>query len=273
MRTLRRIGVILAVILILVLFAVNFLSRNYVVPVLTYHSINTHIAKGMEGLAVSPDTFDRQMEFLRSHNYNVIPLENLAALIKDNKKIPPKTIAITFDDGYVDNYTYAFPVLKKYRIPATIFIIINEVGRKERDRLEWEQIKEMQHSGLVTFGSHTLRHERLINIKSPQDLKAEVFESKRILEDKLSQKVNLFSYPEGCYNRQIRQLVMDAGYSAAVATTPGKQSLANDIFLLKRIRISENSRNMFIFAVETSGYYTMVKEYKKEYKDRRNGRK
>ena len=90
MRTLRRIGVILAVILILVLFAVNFLSRNYVVPVLTYHSINTHIAKGMEGLAVSPDTFDRQMEFLRSHNYNVIPLENLAALIKDNKKIPLK---------------------------------------------------------------------------------------------------------------------------------------------------------------------------------------
>ena len=273
MRALRRIGVILAIILILVLFALNFLSRNYVVPVLMYHSINTHIAKEMSGLAVSPATFDRQMNFLRSHNYNVVPLEDLVALIKDNKKIPPKTIAITFDDGYADNYSYAFPVLKKYRIPATIFIIVNEVGRKEGDRLSWEQIKEMQGSGLVTFGSHTLRHERLVNIKSPQDLKAEVFESKKILENKLSQKINLFSYPEGCYNREVRQLVIDAGYSAAVATIPGKQPLKNDIFLLKRIRISENSRDMFIFAVETSGYYTMMKEYKKERKDRRNGRK
>ena len=273
MRALRRIGVILAVILILFLVALNFLSRNYVVPILMYHSVNTHISKGMEGLAVSPDTFDRQMNFLKSHHYNVIPLEDLVNLIKDNKKIPPKTIAITFDDGYLDNYTYVFPVLKKYRLPATVFIIVNEVGRKEGDRLGWEQIKEMQDSGLVTFGSHTLRHERLINIKSPQDLKAEVFESKKILEDKLSRKVNLFSYPEGCYNREIRQLVIDAGYSAATATIPGKQPLKNDLFLLKRLRISENARNMFIFALETSGYYTMMKEYKKERKDKKHGRK
>ena len=77
MRALRIIGVILAVILILFLVALNFLSRNYVVPILMYHSVNTHISKGMEGLAVSPDTFDRQMNFLKSHHYNVIPLEDL----------------------------------------------------------------------------------------------------------------------------------------------------------------------------------------------------
>jgi len=273
MRALRRIGVILAGILILFLAAANFLSRNYVVPILMYHSINTHIAEGMSGLVVSPDTFDRQMSFLRAHNYNVIPLEDMIALIRDNKKIPPKTVAITFDDGYVDNYNYAFPVLKKYHIPATIFVIINEVGRKEEDRLNWAQIKEMRGSGLVTFGSHTLGPMRLVDIRSGQELKDQIFRSKKILEDKLAVKINLFSYPEGSFNKQIRQVVIDAGYSGAVTTNPGKNYSKKDIFLLKRIRISENSRNMFIFAVETSGYYMMMKEYHKERKDRRNGRK
>ena len=273
MPVLRKIGIILAVILILILAAVNFLSRNYSVPILAYHSINTDLTKGVHGLVVSPDTFDRQMNFLRAHNYNVIPLENLVALIRDNKRVPFKTIAITFDDGYLDNYTYAFPILKKYRIPAAIFIIINEVARKEGDRLNWEQIKEMQDSGLVTFASRSLDPQRLVNIKPEQDLKNRIFRSKKILEDKLGVKVNLFSYPEGSFNKQARQMVIDAGYAGAVTTNPWKQYPAKDIFMLKRIKVSENARDMFIFAMESSGYYMMMKENKKEHKDRKYGRK
>jgi len=93
----------------------------------------------------------------------------LAALIEQKNTIPTRTISITFDDGYRDNYTYAFPILKKYGLPATVFIIVNEVGRL--DRLSWDEIKEMQDSGIITFGSHTLGPEPLIKISSKAELR------------------------------------------------------------------------------------------------------
>jgi peptidoglycan/xylan/chitin deacetylase (PgdA/CDA1 family) len=121
----------------------------------------------------------------------------------------------------------------------------------------------MQATGLITIGSHCLGPEPLINIKSEQELKKEIFDSKRIIEDKLGIKVNTFSYPEGRFDPRIRQLVIDAGYTVAVATNPGRDSADRDLFALKRLRISENCANMLSFAGVTSGFYTFMKEYKK----------
>lgn len=268
----RKLTVILVIITAAMLLAVTFLRQQYVVPVLMYHSINP-AAMPENKLAVKANTFDRQMHFLKNHRYNVITLDALAGLIKNKKKIPPKTICITSDDGYKDNFTYAFPILKKYNLPATMFIIINEVSRPQGDRLSWDEIKTMQDSGLVSFGSHTLGPEPLVNFKSEEEIKKQIFDSKRILEEKLGRKVTIFSYPEGLFDARIKQLVVDAGYAGAVATNPGKNYRDDDVFLLKRLRISENSANMFVFAVETSGYYTFIKEYKKERKERKHGRK
>jgi peptidoglycan/xylan/chitin deacetylase (PgdA/CDA1 family) len=241
---------------------INSLRQEYVVPIIMYHSVNPKSDPVMNRLIVSPKTFEWQMRFLKEQRYNVLPLEALVKLIKE-KKIPPKTIAITFDDGYKDNYAYVFPVLKKYNLSATIFIIVNEVGRPQADRLSWDEIKAMQESGLITFGSHTLGPEPLINIKSKEEVKMQIFDSKKILEEKLSRKVNLFSYPEGMFDAGTRQLVIDAGYLAAVATKPGKRYHACDVFALKRVRISENASNTLIFAVETSGFYTFMKGHSK----------
>jgi peptidoglycan/xylan/chitin deacetylase (PgdA/CDA1 family) len=222
--------------------------------------IDTKINPYAQRLIVSPQAFERQMLFLKEHHYNVAPLETLASLIRDKKKIPPKTIAITFDDGNRDNYTNAFPILKKYGLPATMFIIVNEVGRPQGDRLSWDEIKLMQGSGIITFGSHTLGPEPLINIKSEEDLKKQIFDSKKILEEKLGRKMNAFSYPEGRFNDHIRQLVINAGYKLAVAANPGKKFPNDDIFALKRLRISSSSDNLFIFWIETSGFYNFIRE-------------
>jgi peptidoglycan/xylan/chitin deacetylase (PgdA/CDA1 family) len=238
---------------------VNFIQGKYAVPIAMYHSVNPGALPG-NMLAVLPTTFERQMRFLKSHHYNVLPLESLATLIKERKKIPSKTISITFDDGYKDNYIYAFPILKKYHLPATIFIITDEVGRA--DRLSWDEIKAMQDSGIITFGSHTLGPEPLINIKSEQDLKKQVFDSKKILEEKLGRPISAFSYPEGRFNNRIKQLVMTAGYKLAVATNPGRKFSSDDIFALKRLRISANSNSLFIFWIETSGYYNFIREHR-----------
>lgn len=254
--------VFIALIIILGLFVAVVFKRHYVAPILMYHYIVETKDKVTDPLLVRPETFARQMEFLQMHHYNVLPLETLAVLIKENR-LPPKAVAITFDDGYKDNFTQVFPILIKYNLPATIFLITSEVGK--RNRLDWQEIKLMQDSGLVTFASHAVGPDPLIKMKSDEDLKYQIFESKCILEEKLGKKVNLFSYPEGMFNAKIRQLVIDAGYSAAVATGPGKNYLSNDIFALKRLRISEKAGNMFIFWVETSGCYTFMKENKRKH--------
>jgi len=257
----KRLIIILGIISLSGILLVNFIQQNYVSPIIMYHSVNpTAISKNR--LAVTPEAFERQMYFLKRYRYNVIPLEQLAALIKEKKKIPPRTLSITFDDGYKDNYIYAFPILKKYNLPATIFIIVNEVGRP--DRLSWDEIKSMQNSAIITFGSHTLRPEPLLNFKSDKELKKQIFESKRILQERLEREVGIFSYPSGAFNAKIRQLVIDAGYKSAVATNPGRKYPDNDIFALKRLRISSTSNNLFVFWLETSGLYTFIKEHRDE---------
>jgi peptidoglycan/xylan/chitin deacetylase (PgdA/CDA1 family) len=128
--------------------------------------------------------------------------------------------------------------------------------------LTWDEIKVMQDSGLITFGSHTLSHKYLEEFKNEEDLKKEVFDSKRILEEKLGRKVNIFSYPTGRFTPRMRQMVIDAGYKVAVTTSPGKNFANNDIFALKRLRISATCDNLFVFWVETSGYYTFLKEHR-----------
>jgi peptidoglycan/xylan/chitin deacetylase (PgdA/CDA1 family) len=253
----NRLIIVLGVILVLGFLGINFLKQYYVVPIIMYHSINPD-AQSENRLAVSEEAFERQIRFLKNQRYNVLSLESIAALIKEKKRIPTKTVAITFDDGYKDDYIYAFPILKKYNLPVTIFVIVNEVGRA--DRLSWDEIKEMQGAGIVTFGSHAIGPEPLVNIKSDEEIKRQISDSKRILEEKLGRPINAFSYPEGRFNDRIKQLVIASGYKLAVATNPGKGFANNDIFALKRLRISSTANNLFVFWVETSGFYNFIRE-------------
>jgi len=252
----KRIAVVL---FLAILFSCSafFLRKVYVAPILMYHSVDPE-AKPANKLAVTPSSFRRQMSFLKRHNYNIVKLTELAALIKEGKRIPPGTVAITFDDGYKDNFSQAFGILKELNIPATIFVIVNEVGRP--DRLSWQEIREMASSGLVSIGSHALGPEPLINIKSESELKRQIFYSKRILEEKLGKPVAVFSYAGGFFNDKIKNLVIEAGYKLAVTTNPGKRFPNNDIFALKRLRISASSDNLLVFWFEASGYYNFIRE-------------
>jgi peptidoglycan/xylan/chitin deacetylase (PgdA/CDA1 family) len=258
------IGVVIAAAAV---FTVNYFRHNYVVPILMYHSVKQEVPAGNK-LIVSSAAFDRQMEFLGRNHYNVVPLEAVVRLIKSKQAVPERTVAVTFDDGYADNYSVAFPVLKKYNLPATIFVIVSEIGRP--GMLTWEQIRIMRDSGLITFGSHTLTHPYLINIESSEELKRELLDSKKVLEEKLNRPVNTFCYPSGRFNQKVRQAVIDAGYAAAVASNPGKRFPNDDLFALKRLRISENAANLFVFWVESSGYYNLMRETKRKKNNNNN---
>lgn len=234
-----------------------FISGQYVLPIAMYHSVQPSVPQGNR-LIVSAGAFERQMKFLKDNKYNVISLTDAAGLIAGKKKIPPRTIVLTFDDGNLDNYTYAFPVLKKYGLKATIFLIVNDIGKP--DKLNWSQIKEMQNSGAVDFGSHSINHPFLECITDSALLMKEILGSKQSLEASLRKPVLSFSYPCGRLNREVRQKVVDAGYVTAVVTNPGKSFASDDVFALKRLRISENAANLFIFWFETTGYYNFIRE-------------
>lgn len=253
----KRLSVILfAVALILGSAVFVFLKTAYVVPVLMYHAIdqNDKVTK----LSVRPESFARQMEFLHKNKYNVVTLDKIVSYLRNKEPMPPKTIAITFDDGFYNNYKYAYPVLKKYNIPAAIFVIVGNIGQP--GYLGWKEIKEMSDSGIITIGSHTISHKWLPTTGTAQ-LRRELADSKSALEEKLGKKVDALCYPIGAHDERVERETNKAGYLCAVATNPGLGSSADDIYSIKRIKISRTSDNLIIFWLETSGYYTWVKEH------------
>jgi peptidoglycan/xylan/chitin deacetylase (PgdA/CDA1 family) len=239
--------------------AAVFLKTAYVVPVIMYHSID-HKDKETK-LSVSPESFERQMEFLHKHRYNVVGLDKIISYIQKKGEVPPRTIAITFDDGLYNNYQYAYPVLKRYGIPATIFIITSKIGTP--GYLGWDDLKEMARSGLITIGSHTVSHKWLPTTGTRQ-LEDELKRSKDILRQGLGVEVKTFCYPIGAHNDRVKAKVKEAGYACAVTTNPGHSAPAGDIYAIKRIKISRTSDNLFVFWFETSGYYTWLKEHRDE---------
>lgn len=240
-----------------------WLSRHYTLPILMYHYVNEKEPL-ISRLGVSPLTFERQMGFLKKNKYNVISLEQAVDLIKCKKKIPFKTVVITFDDGYLDNYTNAYPILKKYGLPATIFVVLDRIGKRlgNDSYMDWQQIQELSEAGLVTIGSHSMSHPNLSEVVSSQELKYEISRSKKVLEEILKKKVDFFSYPFGGVNPRAREFAIEAGYKGCVGTNFPKGYPGDDVYTLKRLRISENSKNLFVFWIESSGLYTYIKEHR-----------
>lgn len=232
-----------------------FLKQIYVLPVLMYHSIDYNDKESK--LSVSPEAFERQMEFLYRNNYNVVGPDKVIKYLKGEEKVPPRTVAITFDDGFRNNYEYAYPVLKKYGLPATIFIIIKQVGQP--GWLNWEEIREMSDSGIITIGSHTVSHAWLPDASDDQ-LRKELVDSKRILEEKIAKRVDYLCYSLGAHDDRVKRAASEAGYKGAFGTNPGPKAPSRDIYAIKRLRISRTSKNLFVFWIESGGYYTWIKE-------------
>lgn len=248
--------IITGTIFILVAVLVIYAKNQYVVPIIMYHNIDGNSASSR--LSVSPKSFKAQMNFLKSRHYNVVKLEDMSRMVKESR-FPPKTIAITFDDGYENNYVNAYPVLKEVGLPATIFVIPAMIGTDSY--VTWDQVIEMSESGIISIGSHSLSHPWLPD-QAEQKLDAEIAGSKRSIESHLRKEVSAFSYPSGGFDKNVRDKVIKAGYRIAVTTNPGKKYPKHDLFAMKRLRISDTSDNLFVFWFEITGFYTWIKEHR-----------
>ncbi len=245
---------------VLVLAAVGQARTHYVVPVLMYHEVDPRPI-GESRLVVSPASFARQMAFLKRTGAQVIPVADLIEAFRSGRRLPSRAVALTFDDGFANNVTYAFPVLQQYHYPATIFVVTGWIGRP--GYMTWDQIHALDRAG-ITIGSHSVSHPWLPALDEAA-LQHELVDSKRGLEAGLGHPVDLFCYPFGAHDPRVKRAVEAAGYRGACATNPGRQSSPRDPYAVKRLRIWKNSDGLVVFWVESSGYYTWVKESKHKY--------
>lgn len=244
---------ILAVALVFYFGIRNFLEKCYYPPILMYHNIENVPQGG--GLYVIPKQFEEQMKFLRDNKYNVISLDGLADMINSGVKIPHNIVAVTLDDGNANNYLNAFPILKKYKIPATMFVFSDNIGKG--GHLTYLQMREMSKGG-IEFGSHTKTHRNLKEATRKEMLK-EVIQSKDLIEKITGKPVTTFCYPYGEKNVYGTEILKGAGFKAACVNMLRDNSVKLDPYALKRLKISTAEANIIVFRAKLLGYYTWFK--------------
>lgn len=200
-----------------------------------YHSVGDN----NEFFTVPADEFERQMRYLSDNKFNVISLRQLFEILKNGRPFKRKTIVVTFDDGYEDNYLNGYPILKKYNFPATIFVSTAKIGEAVRARNGTElkvlsngEIKEMSGNGLIHFGSHSHNHIKLASLGAA-DIDKEITESKNILEAMLTGKIFSIAYPSG----RINELVKDRAskqFELGCGVKRGRVLEGGDMFDMKR---------------------------------------
>lgn len=235
----------------------GFQSSNCRLPILVYHSVNPSYTV----LSITPDNFEKQINYLTS-NYNVISLPMLVDQLYKNC-VPLDAAVVTFDDGYEDNYIYAYPILRKYKCPATIFLstgfIIGDISLPDEERLNslnWLQIMEMKNEGF-SFGSHA-HYERHLTEISLREVHSEIKRSKSILEEKLGEDINFFAYPFGKFNKEIIELLKQHNFIAACSTIWSTSNSPEKLFFLNRVRIDPED-NLKVFKLKVAGAYDYIR--------------
>ncbi|GAG57913.1 unnamed protein product [marine sediment metagenome] len=223
-------------------------AKETVIPILTYHNFTKDESSSYR---INIEEFEKQMDYLATHNYSVISLSELLKGLRDSQ-LPPKPIVITIDDGFKSTFTLAYPVLKKYNFPATLFLYTNFI-EKNSGSLTWKEIREMTKNN-IEIGSHTLSHCNLLKYKKNENyetylarIRREIFLSKEILESKIGGKVKFFAYPYGVYSPVIKNLVIQAGYEGILNANSMNNTINNNPWSLNRqIVFGISSFNSFI---------------------------
>lgn len=251
-------------------------KKKYEVPVVMYHRvINKSENEGIHGTYIYENIFREHMKYLKDNNFSVITFEDLNNIGWRNRfDKNKKYIIITFDDGYVDNYELAFPILKEFNFKATIFLMgestynewdVKADGEKSFPLMSVEMIKEMQDYG-IEFGAHTFNHPKL-NKLSNDEIKYQIVDVKKPLEEKIGREIITFAYPYGILNDYAKKMVEEAGYTFGVATDSGSVCLSNDLYQIRRIAIFPNT-NLFSFKRKVKGNYNFIK-IKRENKNKK----
>jgi len=216
-------------------------------PIVLYHHIQPMPIADLLGhgqLTVDSDIFDGQMKYLKDHGYSAIAADDLINALLNRQGLPSKSIMITVDDGYDDNYTYAFLTAKKYQMMVNFMIptgLINTPGY-----MNWDHLTEMAHSPFARLYNHTTSHADLSGLSKEQIIQ-EVSNADNDLLTKLGVKSTIVTYPYGSYNDLAIQTLKEMGERAAITTEPGRQQCLSNIMRLPRVRVANGTMDSYGF--------------------------
>lgn len=209
------------------------------IPVLMYHHFQSEVPDKLSSTVVTPEEFEDHLKALKDNGYKTISFYEYYKYIKENEKIIEKPIIITIDDGYTSNYTEAFPLLKKYKAKAAISIVTSTVGTTPGSfpHFTWEQAKEMEDSGFVEIFNHTSNHKICSNM-SKDELIKNVSEAQNDIDKKLgNRKIKVFTYPEGKYTEENRDILKNMGFDIQITVDDGVNNRETPLNGVKRINI------------------------------------
>ena len=224
----------------------SFLNKP--IPVLMYHRLAERAADS--SLVIPPEDFSKQILWLEKKSFRFLSLDEI---IQQGCRAPvwERSLALTFDDGFRDNYEHAFPILLDLKKPAALFVVVHWVGTN--GFMDWREIRELADKG-ITIGSHALTHRWLPDLKNPGELHAEIFDSKKIIEDRIGKEVRHFCYPVGGVDQRVADEVEQAGYQAAwVAGARPTLRIRQRRLSLRRIKIGPSDGQILRFSLKAWG--------------------
>lgn len=234
------------------------------VPILMYHSISDDPEPERSDYyktCTSPARFREHMQILKDERFTTTDLGSL--LIPTDDSPPGRRVVITFDDGFEDFRTQAWPVLREYGFTATIFLPTNFIADERREFLEiscmtWSEVRDLKEQG-VSFGSHTCSHPKLIELDH-ESLVAELAESRQVIQSQLGDSINTFAHPyafpatDQGYVHRFRDAARDTGYKTCVTTAIGRFHRTDDPHTIKRLPVN-NADDQDLFRAKILGHY------------------
>lgn len=236
-------------------FYTKFRNR---IPILMYHRIAD--VPG-ERNSLAPEKFKQQLDYLKRHGYTTITLNELYQHYLRQMPLPPRPVILTFDDGYEDNYSIALPLLRERNMKATVFPIVNWVGKENKwekfnqqitRTMDWDKLRQWQAAGME-IGSHTLEHPFLTQCDETR-LEQELRDSKVMLQENLRSTIDFLCYPYGFFDNKTIHVVKQTGYKGALAIYDNASLWQQDLFALPRIPISAR-QPLWEFALKVSRFH------------------
>lgn len=252
------------------------LRRRWQVPILVYHQVAESGSSPGYPWRVTPAMFESQMRLLAREQYRVMSLAEFLHAHQAGRVIA-RSVVLTFDDGFRGVLLHAYPVLKRYGFPATLFLATGYMGRsefpwirtwvksaedpEEYRPLSWEEVRAM-NGPLVSLGSHTVTHPHLGQLHHAE-MAWEVREASRQIEQYAGTTVSCFAYPGGIglygdHTAETRQLLLEEGYSCALVSEVGRNGLSADPFCLRRLGVRVED-SLALFRAKVEGAYSWVR--------------
>jgi peptidoglycan/xylan/chitin deacetylase (PgdA/CDA1 family) len=186
-------------------------------------------------LSLPPQEFEKQLRFLKEEGYEAVSLHDLALHLTVGKPLPAKPVVLTFDDGYADAYTQAFPLLERYGFVGAFFLVTKPIDDRNPDFLSWDQVKEMHAAGMH-FEPHSWDHPDMRS-RDYDFLVFQILGPKEAIEERTGKTCRFYAYPSGRYDQFVIDVLRSANFWGAVLTDQGATHTADGLFELRRVRV------------------------------------